>query len=318
MTRHRHRTAAIASIVIGIALGMAPVAFRMFERAPHGGEMITDFEPYMNSATIEEFRGYLATIDVGLVDLAVIRDDMLNADAAGATTFDTTYSSVAALRDTWPTIDADMTDLLDRMDRNLDNYRAVSALPPFAAFPWFFLVPGVMIAAVGVVMLRSSLSRRPNRAGWWALAALGAGLALAPVAFQMFTRAPLGGEMIDDFTPMMTVERVRDVQSHFITLGSGESQLRAALVPAATAAGVDTPMRITEFSTAWPSMLQDFNPMIATMRDNVDNFDDVAALPPFALFPWFFVVPGLIVVALAASALRRTDEPAPMPGGSQP
>ena len=37
--------------------------------------------------------------------------------------------------------------------------------------------------------------------------------------------------MIDDFTPMMTVERVRDVQAHFITLGGGDdyrSTLREA------------------------------------------------------------------------------------------
>ncbi len=49
--------------------------------------------------------------------------------------------------------------------------------------------------------------------------------------------------------------------------------------------------------------------MIATMRDNIENFEAVAALPPFPLFPWFFVAPGVIVAGMAAVALRRSPSP---------
>jgi len=38
---------------------------------------------------------------------------------------------------------------------------------------------------------------------------LGIAVAAAPVAFQMFDRAPKGADMIDDFRPMMTRERGR-------------------------------------------------------------------------------------------------------------
>jgi hypothetical protein len=37
------------------------------------------------------------------------------------------------------------------------------------------------------------------------------------------------------------------------------------------------------------------------MSDNVENYQAVAALPPFPLFPWFFVIPGLLVIGLAAA-----------------
>lgn len=66
---------------------------------------------------------------------------------------------------------------------------------------------------------------------------------------------------------------------------------------------------ITQFSTDWPSIVTEFNPMIATMSDNVDNFQAVDALPSFSLFPWFFVVPGALVAGLAAVSLRRTSPP---------
>ena len=52
----------VVSLVIGIALILAPVAFQMFSRAPQGGRMITAFKPYMNEATISGFQGDMATI----------------------------------------------------------------------------------------------------------------------------------------------------------------------------------------------------------------------------------------------------------------
>ena len=43
--------------------------------------------------------------------------------------------------------------------------------------------------------------------------------------------------------------------------------------------------------------------MVATMSDNVDNYAAVDALPSFDLFPWFFVIPGVLVAGLATLAL---------------
>ena len=74
---------------------------------------------------------------------------------------------------------------------------------------------------------------------------------------------------------------------------------------------------ITEFSAEWPTIVVDFNPMVATMSDNVDNYDAVAALPSFDLFPWFFVIPGALVAILALVAMRSrpsaADDVAPPP-----
>lgn len=60
--------------------------------------------------------------------------------------------------------------------------------------------------------------------------------------------------------------------------------------------------------------------MIGAMSDNVDNYQAVAALPPFPLFPWFFVLPGLLIVglALAAGPRRRTELTAPIPARNRP
>ena len=46
-------------------------------------------------------------------------------------------------------------------------------------------------------------------------------------------------------------------------------------------------------------ILNDMTPMIGAMSDNVANYQAIASLPPFPLFPWFFVLPGVLVAGLA-------------------
>jgi hypothetical protein len=139
----------------------------------------------------------------------------------------------------------------------------------------------------------------------WVTFGLGLAVVAAPMAFQMFDRAPQGKTMIDDFRPMMTRDRVQAVQGYFVTLGAAEGQLRANALPMLIAAGGDPTAApaIGQWSSDWPMILTDFNPMVATMSDNVDNYEAVDALPPFDLFPWFFVIPGVLVAGLAAVAL---------------
>ena len=43
-------------LVLGLGLAAAPVAFRMFSRAPAGGSMILDFRPFMTAETITAFQ----------------------------------------------------------------------------------------------------------------------------------------------------------------------------------------------------------------------------------------------------------------------
>jgi hypothetical protein len=68
---------------------------------------------------------------------------------------------------------------------------------------------------------------------------------------------------------------------------------------------------IQAFGDDWPTMFRRFASMIGTMQANVDNYAAVDALPPFGLFPWFFVVPGILVAGLAVGAGRSRRQDAP-------
>lgn len=293
----RRRGPVIGVLVIGIGLALAPVAFQMFERAPRGGDMIDGFAPYMTTGRIEAFRADLATIGAAHTEAR----DRLDADRER-------FAAVAAFDERWPAIDDDMGSMLTTMERNIDNYDGVAALPPFPLFPWFFVIPGVLLAGSAGWSLLADRGAAPARTRRVALIALGAGLVAAPAVFQMFDRAPGGADMIDDFRPFMTTAKVTEIQGYFLTIGTAEGELRRQVVPDLIAAGGsegDLPA-VQTLVQEWPRISNEMAPMIGAMADNVDNFAAVKALPPFWLFPWFFVVPGLAVIVLAGRRQQAT------------
>ena len=304
----KHRWAVVAALVVGVGMMLAPVVFQMFTRAPSGASMIDDFRPYMTVEQIELFEGYMDEIGAAVAETdGDLQADLVADGAVDEAAFATDFALVANFIDEWPTIDEDMSDMLATMDANRGNYAAVDALPSFDLFPWFFVIPGLLVVITASVMLVRDRRGRSVGAGRWILVGLGVAILAAPAMFQMFSRAPDGGDMINDFRSLMTSERVQNVQGYFVTLGTGEGELRTAVVPLA-----DDPAAypaVAQFNEDWPRITGDFAPMIGTMADNVDNFADVDALPAFPLFPWFFVIPGVMIAGLALFAGRRDPDP---------
>lgn len=64
-----------------------------------------------------------------------------------------------------------------------------------------------------------------------------------------------------------------------------------------------------------PGGLAHYEPLVDTMQTQRENYQDVASLPDFRAFTWFFVVPGLLLVGLALVALmgdRRVPATVPV------
>jgi hypothetical protein len=312
----------IAAFVIGLGLIAAPVVFQMFSRAPKGGDMIEAFTPYMTPDQIGLFQGYMAQIDDANNEIVdSLRPQLSEAGDVDAAEFEADFESVAEFNDEWPAIDADMSDMLDTMDENRDNFGDVTALPEFPLFPWFFAIPGAIIAVVAGLALRGDRAGRDQGTKLKVLAGLGVALILAPAVFQMFTRAPSGQQMIEEFEPLMTRERVQSIQGYFIIMGAMEAELRAGVEPLAEAetdfAPGDLPA-IAALHEDWAAIFTDFAPMIGTMSDNVVNYEAVNDLPPFGLFPWFFVIPGVLLIGLAVAAGRTGSSTGPETSSSDP
>jgi hypothetical protein len=172
-------------------------------------------------------------------------------------------------------------------------------------------MPGIIIALLARAALRRM--RRGVGAGGpgKALLVMGVGLIAAPFIFQMMggeNRAFEGNAMIDDFKPIMTNERVTAVQNYFPVIALGEGQIRNGLIPLAKAQSPEAQYPvISDFSQQWPTISSEFAQFLGVMSDNLNNFAAVKALPPFALFPFFFILPGLMVIGLVLASRRSSN-----------
>jgi hypothetical protein len=312
-----HRWAVVVVAVIGLGLVAAPFAFGMFSKAPKGAVMINGFAPYMTTARLDGYQRELSEINAGVRQTDSSVAAYLNASGADPHGFDVAHPGFASFDSQWPAIDSKMTGLMDQVQDNLGNYHAVAALPSFKLFPWFFVIPGALIAGVAVVSL---LWPARWRRGRWVLVVLGVGLVAAPALFQMFQRAPDGGRMMSTFENIETAQNVQQIQGFFGSMAVGQGAIRLDIVPALEQTGLtqtDIAHRfpaLTALDADWVHILNDMTPMIGAMSDNVTNYQAVASLPPFPLFPWFFVAPGVLVAGLAVVAGTRRN----VAGGAVP
>ena len=264
--------------------------------------MLREFRPFMSDARLTRFQGDLDLIDRADREVDGPIRSRLSENSPAFSTFD-------AFHQEWPGIDADMSDLLRRIKGNVTTYQGLDALPSFSLFPWFFVIPGGVLALTGGASLIWGV-RRTARA---VAVVIGVSLLVAPIATSMFGRASAGGQMMSDFTPIMTTDRVHVIQGYFGTMAVDQGSIRLQVTDALRRSGLsdaqiaaDYPA-ITQLDADWVGIINDMTPMIGAMSDNVDNFDALTALPPFPLFPWFFALPGALLIALGLA--MRTPRP---------
>jgi hypothetical protein len=297
---------------IGVALVIMPLAFGMFAKTPKGAVMIAGFKPYMTTARLSGYQSELHQINAGVRQTDTSVAAYLGGGTSNRTSFASTYPEFASFDQQWPAIDNKMTGLMSQVQGNLANYEDVAALPSFKLFPWFFVIPGVLIAGCAIAVLVRPGRWHPLR---WVLVVLGLGLIAAPLIFQMFQRAPAGGHMMTAFKTIETTQNVQQIQGYFGTMAVGQGAIRLEIVPALEASGLSQAQIAAKFpdvaalDTNWVHILNDMTPMIGAMSDNVANYQAIASLPPFALFPWFFVLPGALVAGLAITGGLRQRRP---------
>jgi hypothetical protein len=293
--------------VIGLALILAPVAFGMFSKAPRGASMMKSFSPFMTRQRLDGFQA-----DMRYVGSAVNQGQRAIRDTGripgGERSLARVAPQFAAFAHQWRGVDADMGGMLVTIKANLPNYQAVAALPSFQLFPWFFAIPGAILLLLGAVGLARATSWRALR---WVAVGLGIALVLAPVGIQMFSRAPKGAKMMSTFKTIETRHHLRRIQSYFSEMAVGQGLVQLELVPALRHANLSAAEiehrypALNALDADWVHILNDMTPMIAAMSNNIGNYQAISSLPSFELFPWFFVLPGVIVILIALLGDRR-------------
>ena len=120
--------------------------------------------------------------------------------------------------------------------------------------------------------------------------------------------------MIAGFRPYMSVTRLSGYQAEMRQIDAGAREGGTKVVAALFGSPANSGKRrfdagfpdFVAFENQWSGIYPDMRGMLTTIRDNLGNYEAVAALPNFALFPWFFVAPGAILLGVLGLGLSRS------------
>ncbi|MEV6773414.1 hypothetical protein AB0N05_32760 [Nocardia sp. NPDC051030] len=306
----------VVLIVVGTLLVLAPIVTGMFPRAVKGEAMIDSFAPHVTQSRIEDYRTDLRVLDDARTNVIALRAAGQEQGRSGR---------VDQFVNDYPGIRSDMSEMVDAIDANRGNYEKLAGIPPFGDLPWLLALPGLVLIVAGAFGLRRA--QAGNRALAWRSTAAVAALALiaVPLVGGLFPAAPAAQPLIDGFRPILTHDEVRKVQGYFVTLVAADGELNSTYTGAVRTAHPDADLTgITALESRWQPMTSRFAGLIGVMNDNIVNFDAVVALndstkplgfTAFRGLGWFFLLPGVLALVAAASAIRSPSRPKPG-GGS--
>lgn len=349
-------------LLVGVGMIVAPSIFGMWQRAPRGAQMISGFSTIMTAHNVPVIAGYGRAVLGGFGNAPAIVQDAAAHFSGGranigyqqATDFIASRQDLGALaymQKELPTLGPPFSALLSVLNRDQPYFAGMVGLPNFNLFPYFFVIPGLILAIGAAVYLRRMSSsagnpestRRPARL----LAVVGLLLILAAVSpmppgfHSIRTVGPHGAAMLADFqAPVGDVNSAQAVMS-LATVKQFDGYVSAMLVaskeivPAvqdtasAYAGRSVAPRQALAFlasdpnlslayrlATGFGPMYAMFHRILATMAKDMGDYRAVLALPSFSLFPWFFIAPGAIVVVLAGGVLGGLRRRSKAAGGT--
>lgn len=171
----------------------------------------------------------------------------------------------------------------------------------------------------------------------WPILVIGVALIVSPLAISLPSKASAGQKMLNGFHPLMQPAAVATTVKYYddtftalapvATGGVAASDEIPALFSGLSGALNMTQSQLVQFlSTSFPAFAQLlekfpqlvpvfknvppglswYKPLVDTMNAQVNNYASVDSLPNFNLFTWFFIVPGILLVALAGFGLLES------------
>lgn len=286
---------ALGVAALGAALVLLPVLTGLWGGASRGAAMLSHFKPHMAPAQLNKLQGDLHTMNT----------------AFSTTSHTKLLSQFDRLQ--WPLAHAHFQGTLDAVSQQRGHFNTLSSLPSLSSFPWFLLIPGVLLLALAAAAL--ILPRTWPRLRL-AVAALGAVLVIAPLALGLFSAGSQGATLVKAFAPVETHQNVSTLQDDFGTLSTGYSD---SLQLTEQHGGAKRYPAAAAMNKQWTKILGDFTPLLGVMSDNVANYQAVQKLPNFKSFGWLFLIPGVLALSLAlAGAHRLTRIRQPRERSTQP
>ncbi|MHB8451253.1 MAG: hypothetical protein ACYDAQ_12500 [Mycobacteriales bacterium] len=267
------RVLAALLLAVGVVMVLLPAVTGMWVRAPRGGDMINSFKPIMTQQNVTLFTdNYMPTLALGFGNVPGAMGDASQAfahqplsyqQAANYLSSQPSLSNLSYLQQNFATIAVPFTSMLAVMNSDRGAFHSLTGLPPFLLFPYFFVLPGLILAACSVAVLRGGTQRRlgtpvrggttpvrggttPVRGGTTpvrVMLVIGVFLVAAPFLpmppgfHSIWSVAPQGGRMVADFAspvdpggpPIMSAATVRMFDGYLAQMKGAQTEILPAI-----------------------------------------------------------------------------------------
>ena len=136
----------VAAVAVGLLV--APTATHLWDRAPKGAALVEAFRPIETRATVERVQNDFGLVAIAQGALAGELVPALQRHGYEDAQVDARFPAVTTLGERWVPILNDLTPVLGALSDNVGRFQAVAALPPLTAFPWLFVLLGVLLLAI--------------------------------------------------------------------------------------------------------------------------------------------------------------------------
>jgi hypothetical protein len=144
-------------LIIGIALVVTPFAYKMFDRASAGADMMQAFEPVLTRPNVTTFQGHMQTFGGMQEDMNKmipafaqqmgVTEEQLNEMMAQQ------FPGVANGMQQMDKMGQDFNTVITVMDQNVENFQKADQLP-MRTMPWFFVIAGgALVILAGAQLL---------------------------------------------------------------------------------------------------------------------------------------------------------------------
>jgi hypothetical protein len=147
-------------LAVGVGLIAAPALFQLWDRAPKGAALVEAFTPIETRPAVVRVQNDFGQVAIAQGALAGELVPALQQHGLSQAQIDQQFPAVQTLLARWIPILNDLTPVIGVMSDNVGRFQAVAALPPFTAFPWLFLIPGLLVS---LIVLAGALRSIPDR-----------------------------------------------------------------------------------------------------------------------------------------------------------
>lgn len=302
------RGPALALLLLGALLVVAPAATGLFTKVAAGQQLIDRFAPHLQPDALARYHQDLAKLLTG--ERAVTRVYAHQHVPAGR------YPGLDQWQQRAGAVEAHASGLLATVESARPDYDAVASISGFDRIPFLVVVAGLAIGYGGIALL---VGRRRATAG--VLAALVGAVALGayPFASGLMTHAHAGGRLLDRLTPVVTPIEVVQLQRDFVVVVQAVGELETAFHGVPRASTDAKP--IERLVHDWPAISSDLASLTGDLNDSIPDVRALRQLDEatgpvhgFIVLPWALVGLAAVVVVLALVS----SIPAPSPRKDRP